>query len=151
MFDEFSVHLKKQFPGMAVEGDNYPPHPARQMVASFLSFAKILLIIGVVMVEKVVQSLNFDVNAYPIVAWCQENKVRCSRGRNCADRAVFASQGVVFLGTFCETNTLESYLKEMVLIDSVFGPNCPKSGAQRGNSVAFEQSPVDLNNVQVLL
>lgn len=26
------------------------------------------------MVEKVVQSLNVDVNAYPLVAWCQENK-----------------------------------------------------------------------------
>lgn len=80
MFDEFSVHLKSQFPGMTVEGANYPPHAFRQMAASFLSIAKLVLIFGVLMMDQAVQSLNFNVDGYPLLAWCRENKVTYSRG-----------------------------------------------------------------------
>ena len=48
MFEQYSSALHQKYPGLLIEGDNYPPSTIKYNLAQFLGLAKILIILCVV-------------------------------------------------------------------------------------------------------
>jgi len=65
--------IQDRYPGLKVEGGNYPPPPLRQFVAQTLSALKFLVIIAVILGQNPFALLNMPTpEAY---TWAVENKV----------------------------------------------------------------------------
>ncbi|XP_065840892.1 thioredoxin reductase-like selenoprotein T1b [Oscarella lobularis] len=75
VFEELTLRLKDKFPNLPIEGDNFPPHPIRQHLAAFLSLAKFALIIAVLVIDSITEKLGVNIEHYPILGWCRENKL----------------------------------------------------------------------------
>jgi hypothetical protein len=75
VFEEYSQFLNQNFPKLNIVGDNYPPPRPRQMLASFMSIAKLIVIGMIVFGERlqILESLN--INPPPIYQWAVSNKV----------------------------------------------------------------------------
>lgn len=75
MFEEYAQFIHQNFPMVRIEGDNYPPPRPRQMLASFLSIAKLAVMAIVLLGERlqIWESLNIDPpQAY---IWATQNKM----------------------------------------------------------------------------
>lgn len=48
MFEQYSSALHQRYPGITIEGDNYPPTILKYYLAQFLSSAKIIFILCII-------------------------------------------------------------------------------------------------------
>ena len=76
MFEQYSNALRNRFPGLLIEGDNYPPPAVKALVAQALNVAKLVLI-GLI-VGGVNPFAYFNVQTPNIYTWAIDNKVRCT-------------------------------------------------------------------------
>ena len=74
MFEQYSDALHNRFPGLMIEGDNYPPPPMKAFIAQALNFAK-LAFIGLI-VSGMNPFAYFNAQTPNIYNWAIENKVR---------------------------------------------------------------------------
>jgi selT/selW/selH-like putative selenoprotein len=75
-FDQFSQMLREKYPGIEIVGENFPPPPFKAIGAQVISFAKIGLIVMVVMGRDPFQSLGMPTPA--IFTWMVNNKLSAS-------------------------------------------------------------------------
>ena len=73
MFEQYAVALRDRFPGLMIEGDNYPPPPVKAFIAQALNLAK-LVFIGLI-VSGMNPFTYLNVQTPSIYAWAIENKV----------------------------------------------------------------------------
>lgn len=74
MFEQYSAALRDRFPGLMIEGDNYPPPPVKAFIAQALNFAK-LVFIGLI-VSGMNPFTYLNLQTPNIYTWAIENKVR---------------------------------------------------------------------------
>jgi len=72
-FDQFSQVLREKYPGVEIEGGNYPPGTLKSIVAQVISFAKIGIIVAVVMGKDPFQAIGLATPA--VFTWMINNKV----------------------------------------------------------------------------
>jgi len=72
-FDQFSQVLHEKYPGVQIEGANYPPPTLKSMVAQFIGVAKIALIVLIVMGRDPFQSIGMTSPA--VFTWMLNNKL----------------------------------------------------------------------------
>ena len=73
MFEQYAFALRDRFPGLLIEGDNYPPPPMKAFVAQALGYIKFILIAFIVFNINVFTFFNFETPG--IYVWASENKV----------------------------------------------------------------------------
>ena len=75
MFEEYAGFIHQNYPMLRIEGDNYPPPRPRQMLASFISMAKLAVMAVVLLGERlqIWESLNID--PPQVYIWAIQNKV----------------------------------------------------------------------------
>lgn len=73
MFEQYSDALHQRYPGLQIEGDNYPPPPLKSYLAQAFSVSKMLFIVCIIM------STNpftwFGMETPQLYAYALENKV----------------------------------------------------------------------------
>ena len=65
--------LSEKYPALTVEGENFPPPPARAFCAQLLSFVKLAVIAMIVMGRDPFPHLNIPTPS--MFAWALQNKV----------------------------------------------------------------------------
>lgn len=75
VFEEYAQFLNQNFPKLQIVGDNYPPPRPRQMLASIMSFTKLLIIGMIIFGERLQIFENFNIQPPPIYQWAVQNKV----------------------------------------------------------------------------
>lgn len=75
MFEEYAGFIHQNFPMVQIQGDNYPPPPPRQMLASLISLLKLAIMAIILLGERlnIWQSLNIE--PPQIYIWATQNKV----------------------------------------------------------------------------
>lgn len=73
MFEQYAQALHERFPGLKIEGDNYPPPAPKAMLAQVLSVAKLVLIALIVSGYNPFTFLN--VATPSVYTWATENKM----------------------------------------------------------------------------
>lgn len=72
-FEQMAQAIRDRYPGLQVEGGNFPPPPLRQMIAQTLSAFKFILIILLISGQN--PFLHFNVATPEAFTWAMENKV----------------------------------------------------------------------------
>ncbi|XP_031558975.1 thioredoxin reductase-like selenoprotein T1b, partial [Actinia tenebrosa] len=75
VFEEYAQFLGQNFPNLNIVGDNYPPPRPRQMLASFLSIAKMVVIGLIIFGERMQIFESLNVNPPSIYQWAIQNKM----------------------------------------------------------------------------
>jgi len=92
-FEQMAQAIRDRYPGLQVEGGNFPPPPLRQMVAQTLSALKFIFIIILISGQNPFVHLNL---ATPdAVTWAMENKV-------------YACMMIFFLSNMIETQLIST-------------------------------------------
>lgn len=73
VFEEYATRLRQRYPDLRIEGNNFPAHPIRRYVASFLAMAKLVLI-GLVACGYDPFPL-FNMETHPVWSWAIQNKI----------------------------------------------------------------------------
>lgn len=74
MFEQYASALHQKYPGLEIQGDNYPPPTVRFYLAQFLSAIKIFFIICIAMGQNPFEWFGLETPL--IYAHAVENKVR---------------------------------------------------------------------------
>lgn len=73
VFEEYAQAIRQRYPSLSIEGDNFPPPPWKALIAQVLSFAKIGLIIMIVLGHNPFPMLGIETpNAF---SWALQNKL----------------------------------------------------------------------------
>uniref|UniRef100_A0A915MIB7 Selenoprotein T n=1 Tax=Meloidogyne javanica TaxID=6303 RepID=A0A915MIB7_MELJA len=75
-YEQFAQILREKYPGIEVVGENYAPGLARGLAAQLLSFAKIALIICIIMGRDPFPSLGLQTPRF--FQWMANNKMSAS-------------------------------------------------------------------------
>ena len=75
MFEEYAQFIHQNFPMVHIEGDNYPPPRPRQMLASFISMAKLAVMAIVLLGERLQIWENLNIDPPQAYLWATQNKV----------------------------------------------------------------------------
>jgi len=75
VFEEYAQFLNQNFPKLHIVGDNYPPPRPRQVLASILSFAKLLVIGLIIFGERLQIFESLNIEPPPIYQWAVQNKM----------------------------------------------------------------------------
>lgn len=73
MFEQYAHALNDRFPGMMIEGDNYPPPPVKALVAQALGILKLVLI-GLI-IAGINPFTYLNIQTPNIYTWATENKM----------------------------------------------------------------------------
>lgn len=73
VFEQFAHTIQQKYPQLRVEGDNYPPPSLNQMIAQFLSFAKLALIVLIISGQNPFEWCNMATPS--VFSWCIQNKI----------------------------------------------------------------------------
>ena len=73
VFEQYAHALHERFPGLLIEGDNYPPPPTKAFIAQALSITKFVLI-GLI-VSGIDPFTFFNTPTPNIYSWAKQNKV----------------------------------------------------------------------------
>ena len=75
MFEEYAGFILQNYPMLRIEGDNYPPPRPRQMLASFISMAKLAVMAIVLLGERLQIWETLNINPPQVYIWATQNKV----------------------------------------------------------------------------
>ena len=75
MFEEYAGFIHQNFPMVRIEGDNYPPPRPRQMLASLISMAKLVVMALVLLGERLQIWENLNMDPPQVYIWATQNKV----------------------------------------------------------------------------
>ncbi|KAL8595987.1 hypothetical protein ACOMHN_018299 [Nucella lapillus] len=73
VFEQYAQALHDRFPGLLIEGDNFPPPPTKAFIAQALNVAKLVLI-GLI-VSGMDPFAFFNVATPSVYTWAKENKL----------------------------------------------------------------------------
>jgi len=137
-FDQFSQLLLEKYPGVEIEGANYPPGTLKSLLAQVISFSKIGLIVAIVAGKDPFQMLGIATpGAY---TWMLNNKVS-----SCLMLFMLSNS---VEGMLMSTGAFEIYLGEEAIWSKVESGRVPSPmellqaidshlGLKSGNDVAF--------------
>lgn len=72
-FDQFSQVIRDKYPGVVIEGGNFPPSTPKALISQFIGVAKIALIVMVIMGRDPFQSMGM--NTPGVFNWMLNNKL----------------------------------------------------------------------------
>ncbi|KAE9552489.1 hypothetical protein FO519_004302 [Halicephalobus sp. NKZ332] len=72
-FDQFSQIVTEKFPGINIEGGNYPPTTMKALAAQFLSIAKMVLIVSLIFNRNPFEAVGMQTPGFFV--WMTQNKV----------------------------------------------------------------------------
>uniref|UniRef100_A0A674MGN9 Selenoprotein T n=1 Tax=Takifugu rubripes TaxID=31033 RepID=A0A674MGN9_TAKRU len=102
VFQEYSRAINQLYPGIRIEGENYPPTPFNKLMGSLFSYLKMLFILLIISGQNPFILLGLDTPRAWI--WSQENKI-------------FSCLMAYFLCNMMETHFLSTGAFEVTLND----------------------------------
>ncbi|CAF1267022.1 unnamed protein product [Adineta ricciae] len=73
VFEQFAQLVRTHYPGMEVEGENYPPPPTKALIARVLSMVKMALLVCLLFSQNPFALLNIPTPA--VYSWALQNKM----------------------------------------------------------------------------
>lgn len=73
MYEQFANAIHQKYPGLQIEGENFPPPSLQAAAAQLLGLAKIIFIVLIVANQN--PFTWFNMNTPGLYSWAQENKV----------------------------------------------------------------------------
>lgn len=75
MFEEYATAIQQRYPQIHITGGNYPPGPAKQMIAQVISTLKWIILGTIIFGEKIQLWSMLGIAPPAAYTWTQENKI----------------------------------------------------------------------------